>query len=299
MIDVNKLIRGLENEIKTTQDGIEQAQSLERLKNIAIKYNGDDKIISFKEIEESLKNSPPVEKIPSGIIELDKLLYGGFMKGTVTTIAATPKSGKTSYCMHLTTKMDNYNPLWIALEESAKSLIRKMIKNGLKVPTGYSPANTPYVNMEWIENKIVESIAKNGSEIVFIDQLDFIVPQEGGDRHDLKIADTMRKLHQISVKWDIAIFLICHLEKMEPEQKPTTKNLRGSSAIWGEADNCIFLWRECFKEKGDLIFTNNILVSLQANREDGDTGNIKMVYSDGVFEEKDWESNTSIALKDW
>jgi len=297
---VDNLIKNLEREIKTTQDGIEQTEALERLKAIAKVYSGDDEIISFQEIAEQIKNTPPEKKTSSGIEGIDKLMYGGFMKGTVTTISATPKSGKTSFCMYLTQKMESGNPLWLALEESSKSLIRKLIKNGAKVPTGFSPKNVTNVTLEWIESKIVESIAKNNTQIVFIDQLDFIVPQDSADgRHDLKIAQTMRELHKIAVKWNVIIFLICHVNSMEPDVKPTTRNLRGSSSIWGESDNVILLWRECFKEKGQLIYTNNILVSLQANREDGDTGNIKMVYKNGVFVEEDWQPNTSEALKDW
>ena len=202
--------------------------------------------------------------------------------------------------MYLTTKMEEGNPVWLALEESSTSLIRKLLKVGAKIPTGYSPKSTTNVSMDWIESKIVESIAKNNTQIVFIDQLDFIVPQEGSDgRHDLKIGQTMRLLHQIAVRWNIIIFLICHVNSMEPDVKPTTRNLRGSSTIWGESDNVILLWRECFKEDGQLVYTNNLLVSLQANREDGDTGNIKMIYKNGVFVEEEWESNTSKALKDW
>jgi len=297
---IDNLIKSLESEIKQTQEGIEQTEALERLKSIAKVYSGDDEIVSFQEIAEQIKNTPPEPKTSSGISGIDKLMYGGFMKGTVTTISATPKSGKTSFCMYLTQKMEGGNPLWLALEESSKSLIRKLIKVGAKVPTGFSPKSIKDISMDWIESKIVESIAKNNTQIVFIDQLDFIVPQDGADgRHDLKIAQTMRDLHKMAVKWNVIIFLICHVNSMEPDVKPTTKNLRGSSAIWGESDNVILLWRECFKEQGQLVYTNNILVSLQANREDGDTGNIKMVYKNGVFEEFEWQSNTSESLKDF
>ncbi len=298
--NIDKILEKLNNEIIKEKQGVDQAESLNRLKEVAMLYRGEDMIVSFKELEEDIKNSPPIAKIPSKIEALDKLLYGGFMTQTVTTISATPKSGKTSFAMYLTTKMREYNPLWLALEESAKSLIRKMIKNGEPAPHGYSTKNNPTVTLEWIEGKLVESIAKYNTKVVFIDQLDFIVPQDNhNDRHDLKIAQTMRILHQLAVKWDVAIFLICHLEKMEPEQKPTTKNLRGSSAIWGEADNCIFLWRECSKQGGELIYTNNILVSLQANREDGDTGNIKMVYENGRFLEQEWMGSDDQAKKDF
>ena len=90
---VDNLIKSLETEIKQTQAGIEQTESLERLKAIAKVYSGDDEIVSFQDIAEQIKNKPPEIKTSSGINGIDKLMYGGFMKGTVTTVSATPKSG--------------------------------------------------------------------------------------------------------------------------------------------------------------------------------------------------------------
>ena len=179
----------------------------------------------------------------------------------------------------------------VALEESAQSLVRKIIKRGDNPPHGYAPKKKGnFINVEWVEMKIVESIVKFGTKVVFIDQLDFVVAQDNiGDRHDLKIAQTMRQLHDIAVRWDVAIFLICHIAQLEPDIKPTLKNLRGSSAIWGECDNAILLWRECKREKGEIAYSNNVLVMLQANREDGDTGNITMIYDNGKFMEFDWK----------
>jgi replicative DNA helicase len=282
----------LKKEIDETKDEIIKQQLLVRYEEEVKNYNGDDKIISFEEIADEIKNSPPPFKITTNITGLDTLLHGGFMYETVTTISATPKSGKTSYCMYLTTQMKDQNPLWLALEESTKTLIRKLIKFEQPVPHGYAPATKRSVTLRWIEAKIFEAKVKFDSKVVFIDQLDFIVPQDNqGDRHDLKIAQTMRELHNIAVRYKVAIFLICHLNQIEPDQKPTTRNLRGSTSIWGEADNCIFLWRECKRENGSIVYSNNVEVSLQANREDGDTGIIGMVFDKGVFKEYDWMKN--------
>jgi len=285
----------LENEIideSSKNKEIDKEVQLLRLQEMAKNYSGEDEIISFYELKEQISKEPPVVKLPSKIPELDELLCGGFMTQTVTTISALPKSGKTSFCMFLTHQMAENKPLWFALEESSKALVRKMIKNNMTIPLAYTPKKNLNTTLEWIEFKILESYIKFGTKIVFIDQLDFIVEQDNrGERHDLKIAQTMRNLHKLAVKLDVAIFLICHLEKMEADVKPTIKNLRGSSAIWGEADNCIFLWRQCGREDGELIFTDNVLVSLQANREDGLTGSVKLIFRDGMFIREDWVSN--------
>lgn len=297
---VREMLNRLDRETLEIEQEAIRDETRARLIEYAKSYDGDDEIISFQDIEKELTDSPPIVKLPSKITNLDLLLEGGFMTQTVTSLSATPKSGKTSFCMYLTTQMMEYNPLWLAFEESTKSLIRKMKKNGMEIPKGYSPKRNRTVTLDWIESKIFESGVKFKTKVVFIDQLDFISTQDvEGDRHDLKIGSIMRRLHEMAVKLDVAIFLICHLEKMEPEQKPTIKNFRGSSSIWGESDNCILLWRECKREHGELEYTNNVLVSLQANREDGNTGNIKMVFESGQFRQEDWSSDEEKARKEF
>ena len=106
---------------------------------------------------------------------------------------------------------------------------------------------------EWIEQKVIESIAKYNSRIVFVDQLDFIVPMQGDD-HSLRIGRTMRELKGIAKKWDITIVLICHLKKSQLEKQPNLDDLKGSSSIGQEADTVILL--------------RNITTGVENNEED-------------------------------
>jgi replicative DNA helicase len=55
-------------------------------------------------VAERLKSQPDEFKIPSGFSRLDGILKG-FRLRQVITIAAPTKSGKTSFCADLTTKM--------------------------------------------------------------------------------------------------------------------------------------------------------------------------------------------------
>jgi replicative DNA helicase len=143
----------------------------------------------------------------------------------------------------------------------------------------------PY-NLNWVEERIVEGIAKHGSRVVVIDHLDFIVPYNS-DRHDLRVSEAMRTLKGIAKKFDITIILICHLTKAKMESQPTLEDLRGSASIGQEADTVILLWREMKRESGQVVITSNVNVSVQAARR-GKPGNIRMVFKDGRFLEEDW-----------
>ena len=70
---------------------------------------------------------------------------------------------------------------------------------------------------------------------------------------------------------------------------PTLEDLKGSSSIGQEADTVILLWRETKREGGEVIITNNTNISVQANRRCGTTGNIKMIYENGHYFEKEWK----------
>lgn len=286
---IDETIKKLENEIHATQKGLQETESLERLKEIAKIYNGEDKVIAFEEIAENIKNQKEEYKIMSGWNGLDDLLKG-FRLQQLVVVSALTKSGKTSFLMDLTTKIKDCNPLWFPFEESATELMRKFVERGEGVPHGYTPENITGNAIDWIESKIVEAIAKYGTQVVFIDQLDFIVPMQG-DNHSLMIGKTMRDLKAIAKKWNIVIFIICHLSKAKMDTQPTLEDLKGSSSIGQEADTVILLWRETKREEGKVVISNNVNVSVQANRRIGKTGNVSMIYKDGHFVEEEWERN--------
>jgi len=283
---IDDIIKKLQTEIVQTQKGLVQAESLERLKDIAKVYSGEDEVISFSDIVERLKNEKPELQIMTGWSGLDNILKGIRLQQLVVISAAT-KSGKTTFCMDLTSRLEEYNPMWFPFEESAEELIRKFIERGETVPKAVTPKHTTGNTMSWIETKIVESIAKYNSRIVFIDHLDYVVPLSS-DSHPLRVAQAMRELKALAKKWNVTIFIICHFVKTQLTEQPTMEDLRGSSAIGQEADTVVLLWREAKKEDGQLVITNNVNISIQANRRTGKTGNIKMIYNNGKFLELDW-----------
>jgi replicative DNA helicase len=284
-MEINELIQKLKTEIKQTQNDAEQARSLERLKEIARVYKGDDEIISSFEIAERLKQGDDEFKILVGCSKFDNILKGFRLKQLIT-ISGITKHGKTSFCIWLTTKMREFNPLWFPLEEGADELIVKFLERGEEPPLFYTPKSSQLYDLKWIEAKIIESIAKYGTKVVFIDQLDFMISSVG-ENHHLKIAEAMRDIKQIAKKWNIIIFLICHLKKAKLDTNPDLNDLRGSGSIAQESDTVIIIWRETKREKGEVLISNNTNVSIQANRRIGKTGNVRMVFQYGKFTETD------------
>jgi replicative DNA helicase len=281
---IQDFIKQLGAEIYQAEQTKEQLVQLARLKEIAKVYEGEDKLISSYQVAERLKTQPEEFKIPSGFSPLDAILKG-FRLRQVVTIAAPTTSGKTSLCVDLTTKMRAQTLLWFPFEEGADELVQKFLDRNEEPPLFYVPARITGNTLLWIEKKIIEAIAKYGTQVVFIDHLHFIVPFST-ERQDLRIGETMRALKTMAKKWNIVIFLIAHLKKTRLDTAPDLEDLRDSSFIAQESDTVIILWREATRGRGEVVITDNVTVSVQANRRTGKTGNVKMVFKDGHFYEQ-------------
>ncbi len=287
-INAKTFLESLEKEMKRNKEELYSEQRLLELKEIAKQYDGEGKVISSLELAELMKNEPPEKKIVSGITGLDNIL-GGFRERQVIVIAAQTKSGKTSFCIDLTSRLKEENPLWFPFEEGARELIQKFIDRKEDPPLFYTPEQTVSNTLNWIEMKIIESIAKYNSKIVFIDQLDFIVPFQT-ERHDLMIGKTMRDLKGLAKKWNVCIFLIAHLTKTQMDKQPDLEDLRGSASIAQEADTVMLLWRQMERGvNGEVVITDKVNLSVQANRRTGKTGNVKLLYDNGKFIEEEWK----------
>lgn len=298
MIDIDKIIHNLETEIVKTKEGIEQTEQLDRLREVAKTYKGEDKVVPFSEIYERVKNHKVVDKVYTGWFNLDKLI-SGFRKKQLIVISGIMKHGKTSFAIDMSQKLSSSNPLWLALEESIEELMEKFIERDEPAMNGFGPENATFVKTDWVEQKIVEGIVKYGCSTVFIDNLDFLRPVENNknDNKTDRIEQTVREIKLIAKRWDVTIILIVHVTKAsKADSNPTFEDLKGSVSIGQLADKAILVWRETKRgNNGELEITNNTNVSVQLNRQ-GKTGNVKMVYDNGHFREEDWEGATQSAL---
>lgn len=278
----------LEKDINSISSEAEKNQARVRLEEAMRIYNGEDKLISSLEIVERLKTEPEEFKMMTGIAGIDALLKG-FRKQQLIVLAAPTKNGKTSFCIELTIRMKETNPVWLPFEESAEELIRKFYERGDAPPLFYTPQSMADNSLQWIEKKVVEGKVKFNAQLFFIDHLHFIVPFTS-DRLDTRIGTTMRYLKTIAKTHNVTIVLISHLKKTNMTVAPTLEDLRDSSFIAQEADTVMMLWRLSGKnEDGEVVTTNKTILSIQANRRTGSTGNVKLIFKDGRFAEEEWK----------
>jgi replicative DNA helicase len=284
---IESFISNLQSEIIKVTDVIDRGAQMSRLKEIAERYKGEDELISSIDFVERIKAQPPQLQMHTKFKGLDELL-NGFRPGQLISISAVAKSGKTNFCMELTSNQSDYHPVWFPFEEGTEELVSKFLDRGETPPVFFVPAKIHTRTLKFIEKKIIEAVAKFDSKIFYIDNLDWIVDPRSGD-HERMIQYACMELKRMAVDWNVCIVLIAHVRKLlSPTDQPNYNDIKGSSSVYQLSDTVIMMWRETKKEHGELIITSNVNISVQLNRKTGKTGNIKFQFDNGHYSEYDW-----------
>ena len=245
-------------------------------------YKGQDQIISSFDLSEILKYSKDMPVISSKIPLLDYHLEGGFEGGELVSISGPPKTGKTLFAQSLTFNFLNqkYKSLWFQYEVTPKRFLDSF---GDDIPCFYLPQKLEAYNLTWLESRILEAIIKQGVKIVFIDHLHYLFDIASQKNTSLQIGSVIRYLKQIAVKYNIVIFLLCHMKKVTFEKEPSDEDIRDSSLIGSESDTVLIIWRVPKTE------TEAILKLRYARRSGDRDKKIKLVKIDGVLRQTDNE----------
>lgn len=298
MDEITEFLNNLDQEIAKVEDEKQKLEAQARLEEAMLVYSGDDELISSFDLLERIKTQPEEKQFLSGLKGLDDILRG-FRLNQLIVLAAPTKSGKTQFCVELCSRLNESNPVFIPFEESAEELVRKFHDRNEQPPLFYTPKTITGNTLKWIEKKIVEGKVKYNSQLFFIDHLHFIVPFTS-DRLDTRIGQTMRELKSLAKAHNVIIVLVAHLKKTNMQVSPTLEDLRDSSFVAQEADTVMMMWRQAKRENGQMVITNNTVISVQANRRTGTTGNVKLTFIDGHYQEYDWkDDDTTDTDPDW
>lgn len=295
MSNIDNIIEGLKQNISATESEKDRTERMARLEELMAAYEGEDKIVTSHDIAERLKDDGKKATHSTGVSSLDELLRGGFRGGQMVVIAAMTKHGKTEFCTFLTEKMKELNPVWFSYEDGADELVERFLDRGADVPLFYTPALLGQRSTEWIEKKIVEAKVKYGSKLVFVDNLQYLVPR--GQNHSVEVGFITKELKDMATRWDVTIVLVAHLMKnAQLDRSPTLTDIRDSSFIAQDASTVIFLWRRTVIDQGIVTVTDDVLLSVQAARR-GKPGNIKMHFNGDTYYEYNWDDSTSTERK--
>lgn len=280
---IQNLIAKIQEKKKTAADKVYSAEGLLKLQEVAKTYSGDDALIWSSEILTEIQTTerPPVLK--TNVPMLDDMIVG-FRPQQLVTLSAHSKHGKTAFALFLIEQLENANPLLIPLEQSNYELVEQRLENNYSIPKFLSPKNlAARVTVEWIEERIIEGIAKHNSKVVVIDHLGYIYDFGSNNRyarenHAFRIQIIMQSLKSIAKRWNITIVLLVHISQTDEGKPPSLQDLKGSSSILQESDLVLMLWRKNELKNKIRIYEDKTMVSVLANRKNGKNGSIGMTF---------------------
>lgn len=289
-MSVEQLLERIRKEVKTATQEKYDAEGLLRLQETMAFYNGEYQLIWSDELLEELKNKPQVKNHVTGIEGLDSIT-GGFREQQLITISAHSKHGKTAFGLFLMGKLQETNPVMIPLEQSSEEIVEQRSSNNWSLPRFLSPRSlAARVTVDWIEERVVEGIAKYNTKLVLVDHLGYINDMSEEFRrenHAYRVEKVMQSLKNIAKKWNVIVVLLVHIVKADESKPPSLEDLKGSQSILGESDKVIMLWRKNEMKKKVRIYSNKTMVSVLANRRTGRNGNVGLEFNalTGEFEE--------------
>ncbi len=303
---IEDLIKKIETDQSSLKESLVSDEGMERLKKVASEYAGEYRLVWSDETVKEIENKPARATHMSGNKDLDELT-GGLRPQQMIGIGAQSGHGKTAFGLWVLKQYEHLNPVLLPLEQSSEELIEQRMENGQFVPKYLSPKkHTAFVDPEWIEQRIVESIAKHNSEMIVIDHMGYIEAGKDYRREDnaLRIEKKLQAIKHLAIKWDVIVVILIQLSQMEEEQAPQLRNLKGSSAIRQECDKIIFLWRNNAKAGKAHTYDNKTLISMQKNRFTGLNASAGALFNfqtgEYLFTEdtKAWVENLEIKAKE-
>lgn len=275
-MDIEKLIDKIKNEQKNLKQDLQSEEGMRRLQEVAREYSGEYRLVWSDDTLEEIKTRPAKMSHLSGVKELDDLT-GGLREQQMIGIGAQSGHGKTAFGLWILKQYEKLNPVLLPLEQSSDELIEQRYENKQFIPKYLSPKkHSAHVQPDWIEERIVEAIAKYNSKLVMIDHMGYIEVGEDYRREGehLRIEKKLQALKHLAIKWNVVIVILIQLQQMEEETTPQLRDLKGSSAIRQECDKIIFLWRNNTKSGKARAYDNKVLISQQKNRFNGLNGNM-------------------------
>jgi len=280
---MKELLEKIQAELAQITDIQKRTEARERVRSLMAKYAGEDRIVTMQEVVDasSLENGA-LKIYKTGIKGLDQLLSsedmddGGIRDSELITIAGPTKNGKTTLAMTITSNLieQGHKPCWFSYEMTPHGFARKM--PGGTLPLIYTPMKLKTNSTKWIEEKIVEAIAKYDAGIFFIDHLNYVCDISGksNENTSVRIGSTMRELKQIAKDWGICLVLMAHTTKIKPTEEPTVASLRDSSFIAAESDTVLYVRRV----GEETNYGNQTELFVIANRWSGTNGSTDLEY---------------------
>jgi len=182
---------------------------------VASGYAGESSVVQWL----SDVNLQQAERISSGISELNRVLGGGIVKGSVVLIGGAPGAGKSTLLLQVLAKIaaNDIAVLYVSGEESLQQIAERAHRLGLTAHRIKMLAETTVAT-------ICERILQEQPQVVVIDSIQ-VMHTEGSDSAPgsvSQVRESASYLTQFAKKNQISILMVGHVTKDQSLAGPMT-----------------------------------------------------------------------------
>ncbi len=281
---IERLIKTSLNQIeKRKLIGLEYAESIRETVDQVIlnkfeNYRRDvrsneEKVYDLLNDIKNIREGKHTDYLPTGFERLDNAVIG-IPKAHLTTIAARPGMGKTSFMLQLKRNLvdKGYKPLIISIEMTTDQLMIKDLSaltdiDSKKIETGnltdtelqsinkkakiickenYFIEDDGNQTIEKIKSTIRRYLIKHSTDIIFIDYLTLIQIENNKNRYDLEIGKLTNDFRELAKETSLPIVILSQLNReceKRIDRRPQLSDLRESGSIEQDSKLVMFLYR--------------------------------------------------------
>jgi len=244
----------------------------------------------------------------TGFEDFDRTI-GGLFPGELAILAARPAQGKTSLAMqighHAATA--GHTVYVASLEMRQTELAKKLLcsvggVNSRKlrgatldqgdisrlVGAGYQVSALPL----WLHDRpgmsvydirrAARHIARKGLELVIVDYLQMVTPDNERVSREQQVAKIGRGLKQLAGELKVPVLCLCQLNRAaEDNEEPQLRNLRESGSLEQDADMVMFIGRGVKWSEDSAPVASHSYLYLKKNRN-GELGRFRLEWEAGV-----------------
>ncbi len=147
----------------------------------------------------------PLQRLKSGVFELDRVLGGGIVPGSVVLLAGDPGIGKSTLLLQLAAKIKS---LYISGEESVEQVKLRFDRLGIKT-------KDLFIIPETDVDVAIQAISEDGYKLVVADSIQSLVTEDLSSAAGsvAQVRESAYRLHRLAKENGAAVFLIGHVTK--------------------------------------------------------------------------------------
>lgn len=172
-------------------------------------------------------------RISTGMRELDRVLGGGIVKGSLVLVGGDPGIGKSTILLQMCRNLvhENVDVLYVSGEESLSQIKMRAERIGVFEKNMLLLCDNDMDNIEVV-------IKKNTPRVVIIDSIQTMVVDEVGSAPGTvtQVREVTAHLMQIAKQYGIAIFIVGHVTKEGNVAGPRTLEHMVDSVLYFEGD---------------------------------------------------------------